>query len=265
MIDALRSLFGIRTPRALPAIPDGQRIYAVGDVHGRLDLFSAIVEAIEADDAERGRADTTVILLGDLVDRGPQSAEVLERARLWQQCRKVRILLGNHEEMFLASQEKTTHLRNFLRYGGRETILSYGVDEATFHVADIDEAMDLMRGAVPADHLAFIQSFEDLVVVGDYLFVHAGIKPQASLEEQERHDLRWIREPFLSHPGDHGMIVVHGHTITDAPEVRRNRIGIDTGAFASGRLTALGLEGTGRWLIEAREQDGVVTTASRPA
>jgi len=265
MIDAIRQLFRPKPARPLPAIPAGERVYAIGDIHGRLDLFAALAEAIEQDDPARGQAETTVILLGDLVDRGPNSAAVLEGARAWQGHRNVRMLLGNHEEMFLTTYREVGHMRNFLRYGGRETILSYDIDQAAFHTAEIEEAHELMRAAVPETDIEFIESFEDWIVVGDYAFVHAGIRPEEALDKQRRHDLRWIREPFLSHCGDHGHMIVHGHTITDDADVRHNRIGIDTGAYASGRLTALGLEGTTRWLLEAREEDGVITTSTKPA
>ena len=265
MIDAIRQLFRPKSGRQLPAIPAGQRIYAIGDIHGRLDLFAALAAAIEEDDRTRGQADTTVILLGDLVDRGPDSAAVIEGARAWQSHRKVRMLLGNHEEMFLTTYRDVGHMRNFLRYGGRETILSYGVDQDVFRTADIREAHDMMRNAISEADMAFLESFEDCIVIGDYAFVHAGIRPEEALDSQRGHDLRWIREPFLSHGGDHSHVIVHGHTITDDADVRRNRIGIDTGAYASGRLTALALEGTDRWLLEAKEEDGVITTSTKPA
>jgi serine/threonine protein phosphatase 1 len=261
MIDAIRQLFRPKPAQLLPTIPAGERVYAIGDVHGRLDLFAALVDAIEKDDATRGPADTTVILLGDLVDRGPESAAVVEAARAWQRDRKVRMLLGNHEEMFVTTYREIAHMRNFLRYGGRETVLSYGIDPEDFHIADIEEAHALMRGTVPESDIQFLENFEDCIAIGDYAFVHAGIRPREPLEQQRSQDLRWIREPFLSHSGDHSHVIVHGHTITDDAEIKRNRIGIDTGAYASGRLTALGLEGTTRWLLEAREEDEAVTTS----
>lgn len=263
MIDAIRQLLRPKAAQNRPAIPAGERVYAIGDVHGRLDLLTALRDAIEQDDVKRGAAQTTIVLLGDLLDRGPDSAGVIALARAWGERRTVRYLLGNHEEMFLLSQNKQEHLRNFLRYGGRETILSYGVDHRAFQLADLAEAQVMMCEAVPDDDIRFIESFEDCVVIGDYAFVHAGIDPAAPLAGQRRQDLRWIREPFLSHSGDHGHVIVHGHTISDNPEVRRNRIGIDTGAYATGRLTALGLEGTTRWLIEAREdENGAIETHS---
>jgi serine/threonine protein phosphatase 1 len=260
MFQALKRIFAQAEEVALPAIPAGERVYAVGDIHGRHDLFSALVSAIDADDAATGPADTTVVLLGDLVDRGPGSAQVIALAREWQARRRVRILAGNHEEMFLRSFSELEILRHFLRHGGRETALSYGIDRAEFLQADLEQAQQLMRAFVPAEDIAFLESFEDMIAVGDYLFVHAGIDPRVPLDAQKPRDLRWIREPFLSHPEPHGPVVVHGHTISESPEDCGNRIGIDTGAFMSGRLTALVLDGTTRRYIEANEaEDGTIS------
>jgi serine/threonine protein phosphatase 1 len=266
MLKSLRSLFGPRESGPTPAIPAGQRVYAIGDVHGRLDLFDALIAAIEADDATRGAADTSIVLLGDLVDRGPDSAGVIRAARDLGQRRKVRILLGNHEEMFLDALENEDVLKHFLRYGGRETVLSYPVDADAYHRAELAEARHLIRAAVPQDDVAFMRSFEDQVRIGDYLFVHAGIRPGVPLEEQRVADLRWIREPFLSHGDSFGPVVVHGHTIFEKPDLVPNRIGIDTGAYKTGRLTALGLEGTERWLIEALVNEiGAISVTQRSA
>lgn len=264
MFNRLRNLFGPDTRGPAPAVPDGRRVYAVGDVHGRLDLFEAMIAAIEADDAARGPSATSeVILLGDLIDRGPDSAGVVAAARDWKGRRNVRILLGNHEEMLLKAFDSEQVLRNFLRWGGRETVLSYVADPGEYHRADLAGTRALMNASIPQEDLTFISSFEDSIAIGDYLFVHAGVDPNVPLDEQEVSDLRWIREPFLSHAGDFGAVVVHGHTITDDPHVRSNRIGIDTGAFNSGRLTALGLEGSTRWLIQAQDSDGTITAVTR--
>lgn len=262
MLQALRQIFARGDDVPSAAIPPGERVYAVGDIHGRLDLFAALVEAIEADDAAAGAARTTVVLLGDLVDRGPDSAGVIDLARAWQHRRAVRILAGNHEEMFLRSFSDIETFRHFLRHGGRETVLSYGVDRAHFLAATLEEARDIMRVAVPQEEIDFLNAFEDMVAIGDYLFVHAGIDPRVPIDQQKQRDLRWIREPFLSHPDPHGPVVVHGHTISEAAEDCGNRIGIDTGAFMTGRLTALVLEGTGRRYIEAVEAGGRVVTAA---
>ncbi len=264
MFNKLRKLVAAQPAPPSAAIPAGQRVYAVGDVHGRSDLFEALVAAIEADDAARARAQTTIILLGDLIDRGPDSAGVIAAARTLAARRPMRALCGNHEEMFLKSFEDLEVLHHFLRYGGRETILSYPIDIAGWNAATMEEAQAMMRWAIPEDDLEFFCTFEDAIVIGDYLFVHAGIAPGVPLAEQSTHDLRWMREPFLSHAGDHGHVVVHGHTIAEQAEVRRNRIGIDTGAYLHGRLTALGLEGEERWLVTASDNEGQISCETKP-
>ncbi|MET0180563.1 MAG: metallophosphoesterase family protein [Novosphingobium sp.] len=254
MIKRFRSYLAPRTAaKAPPSIPAGQRVYAIGDIHGRLDLFERLIESIEADDAARGAAETTVILLGDLIDRGPASAGVIDAAREWARRRRVRMLAGNHEEMFLESFFRRETLRHFLRYGGKETILSYPIDPVVYQRLSLEALQALLPEIVPAGHIALLEAMEDHIVIGDYVFVHAGIRPGVPLEQQKLSDLRWIREMFTDHLGDHGMIVVHGHTISDEVEERPNRIGIDTGAFMSGRLTAVGLEGGARWYLTARD------------
>ena len=233
----------------------------MGDVHGRLDLFEAMIAAIEADDAACRPAQTTVIQLGDLVDRGPDSAGVIAAARAWSKQRTVRILLGNHEEMMLRAIDSDEVMRHFLRWGGRETILSYLGEPGEYHRADLAGARALMQAAIPNEDFEFIRSFEDNITIGDYLFVHAGVHPDAPLDAQKTSDLRWIREPFLSHRESFGAVVVHGHTIADKPQLKHNRIGLDTGAYRSGRLTAMGLQGTARWMIEAHDNDGTIAVS----
>lgn len=255
MIAKLRQMLGRTSRTNAPAIPEGERVYAVGDIHGRADLFEDIVGLIEADDAARGPANTTVVLLGDLVDRGPASAGVVSQAREWAKSRPVEFIQGNHEEMLLAARHNQEALRGFLRFGGYETILSYGIDPEELAVADLDEAQSLLNAAIPQEDIDFIESFGKMVRIGDYVFVHAGVRPEVPLEHQQAWDCRWIREPFLSHRGDFGGFVVHGHTITEEPDIRGNRAGIDTGAFLHGTLTAIGLEGTDRWFLQAREAD----------
>lgn len=256
MIASLRNLLRPREAAPQPAIPAGERVYAIGDIHGRLDLFAALAAAIDADDAARASAQTTVILLGDLVDRGPDSAGVLAHARAWGGRRRVRVLAGNHEEMMLGALDSIEILRHFLRAGGRETLLSFGIAPRAYLEATYEEVQDMARAAIDAETLAYVRGFEERIVIGDYCFVHAGIRPGVAIEEQAGADLRWIREPFLSTPVSHGSVIVHGHTIEDEPQIRQNRIGLDTGAYASGRLTAMGLEGTTRWLLSTQSQDG---------
>lgn len=232
-------------------VPDGLRVYAIGDIHGRLDLLDSLLFRIEADERARGDARTQIIFLGDLIDRGPDSAGVVQRAiELQQSGRLVRFLLGNHEEVFLKALGGSLEaLRFFVKIGGRTTILSYGFSEEEYASLDYDDLLKQLIARVPDEHVAFLKGFENQIAIGDYLFVHAGIRPRVPLDQQTGGDLRWIRAEFLDYRGSHGPIVVHGHTITDDVEERSNRIGIDTGAFASGKLTALGLEAGQRWYL----------------
>lgn len=255
MLGMIKRFMGRQETVQAPALPSGERVYAIGDIHGRIDLFEDLIRAIEADDAQRSTAHTTMILLGDLIDRGPDSAAVVARARDWGRQRHVQFIQGNHEEMLLASRTKAETLRGFLKFGGLETILSYGVDPEQAMAADLDELQALMNAAIPQDDIDFIESFKKLIRHGDYAFVHAGIRPDTPIEHQLGQDCRWIREPFLSHRGSFGAYVVHGHTITEEPEECTNRVGIDTGAFMHGTLTAIGLQGTDRWFIQAHDHE----------
>lgn len=255
MLPKFRRLFTSPPPSPQAAIPDGQRVYAIGDIHGRLDLLSALAATIEKDNRSSGPAHTTIILLGDLVDRGPHSAGVLGFAEAWQNRSNIRILAGNHEEMLLEAAQHESVLRHFLRHGGRETLLSFGLSPHQYRSAELSELALWIEENIPTRTLDFIRTFEDQIEIGDYLFVHAGIQPETPLPEQSLQDLRWIREPFLSYNEAHSHIVVHGHTITREPEDNGIRIGIDTGAYCHGRLTALVLEGTRRRYLEARQDE----------
>ncbi len=256
MFDRLLTLFRPPPAPRLPAVPTGTRYYVVGDIHGRLDLYEALIAAIEQDDAAARPAESRVVLLGDLVDRGPDSAGVLARTRAWQQQRNVRVLAGNHEEMFLAAFEKPEALRHFVKHGGRETIMSYGLSKKQFGALDVDAMFALLPRLVPDNERDYIASFEAMIIAGDYCFVHAGVDPAQPLAEQKRSDLLWIRDRFLSHEGPLEKVVVHGHTIFDRVMDCGNRIGIDTGAFRSGVLTALVLEGDQRKILQACSVDG---------
>ena len=236
-----------------PAIPAGRRVYAVGDVHGRMDLLDALAGAIEDDNRAAQSARSTVIMLGDLIDRGPHSRAVVDYVLDWQLRREMRLIGGNHEEMLLTCIRNPATLVHFLRYSGKETLESYGVTPDRLDITDFEGTRDTLLRAVPGRHRAFLTSFEDMVEIGDYLFVHAGIAPGTPLNRQKSGDLRWIREPFLSHPSPHSHVVVHGHTIARDVQLLPNRIGIDTGAYRHGRLTALVLEGSQRRFIQACE------------
>lgn len=256
MISKLFSRRG-RTASALKgSIPAGKRVYAIGDIHGRLDLLDILLAQIERDDRDRGPAETQYIFLGDLIDRGPHSAQVVERLMDLKRDRPTtRLLLGNHEEVFLAVLESNLDaVKFFCRIGGRETILSYGFTEDEYRHLDYAELLDQVIARVPATHRAFLESFEDMIIIGDYAFVHAGVNPMEALDRQKTSDLRWIRREFLEHRGGFEKVVVHGHTITEDVEIFPHRIGLDTGAYASGLLSAMGFEGDERWLIQSRGQ-----------
>jgi len=242
------------------AIPEGQRVYAIGDIHGRDDLFAELIEHIRADVAARPAAEVTLILLGDLVDRGPQSAEVVERAiGLHREFADTRLLIGNHEECFLAALTgDVRRLRYFMRIGGEATVESYWSSDVNLSQASFEEVAEILPGLVPVSHVDFLGAGEDVIQIGDYVFVHAGIRPGVSIEKQELSDLRWIRDEFLSDERDHGVMIVHGHTIQDDVDECANRIGIDTGAYKSGVLTAIVLEGAERRYLKT---EGVAETA----
>ncbi|HEX2762683.1 MAG TPA: metallophosphoesterase family protein [Allosphingosinicella sp.] len=245
-----------RSHRAEPdpfAGPRGSRAYAIGDVHGRLDLMLELLDRIEADNRARGPARTYVIFLGDLVDRGPDSKGVIDHllTRPPSFARTV-FLAGNHEEAFTRVLDgETAVVPGWLTYGGRECAQSYGINSAWLLAAPPDAIISEVRRAVPKSHVDFLRGLHDTFKFGDYLFVHAGIRPGVPVEDQLPGDLRWIREGFLDDETDHGVMVVHGHTIVEEVEERPNRIGIDTGAYRSGVLTALAVEGRERRLIQA--------------
>lgn len=245
----LRSSRVATTPAFAPA--PGSRIYAIGDIHGCRAELDRLLTMIDADDATRGAAETELIFLGDLVDRGPDSAGVVARLIELAHARpRVRFLKGNHEEMFLhALGGAKDALRMFCRVGGKETVLSYGIGRAEYDSLDYPQLAERMAALVPPAHRAFLEGFEDMIVSGDYAFVHAGVRPEVPLDEQKPSDLRWIRESFLDYRGTYPKMIVHGHTITPDVDRRPNRIGVDTGAYASGRLTALGIEDHQTWIL----------------
>ena len=242
-------------PRPLDTarVPDGVRVYAIGDIHGRDDLLNALLAKIEADDQARGPADTQIIFLGDLVDRGPGSAAVIETAMALKASGKnVRFLMGNHEEVFVSvcrkGDPKVT--RFFLRIGGEETVLSYPITRAEYMTLDMEQLTERLPTLVPRAHIEFVEGFEDQITIGDYAFVHAGIRPGVALADQKPSDLRWIRDEFVGQRGDLEKVIVYGHTIYEEVEERGSRIGIDTGAYNSGKLTALALEAGERWYLQ---------------
>ena len=237
-----------------PSGARGWRAYAVGDIHGRLDLLDQLLEKIEQDLERRPARKVLLVFVGDLIDRGPNSAQVIERLRTYDRPGVETVfILGNHEEVLLrvlrGEQDLMTKWRWF---GGTECLQSYGVDTGKLAGLSDEEALEIVRSAIPEKHVKFLETFDDSCRFGDYLFVHAGIRPGVEIDQQRQSDLRWIREPFLFDETDHGFVVVHGHTIRPEVEMRPNRIGIDTGAYRSGVLTALAIERSETWLLDTR-------------
>ncbi|MEZ5824886.1 MAG: metallophosphoesterase [Geminicoccaceae bacterium] len=224
------------------------RVYAIGDVHGRLDLLQQIEKRIERDAAD-GPADLRkiVVYLGDYVDRGFDSAAVLEHLCGPPLDGFDRVmLLGNHDAWLRDFIDGQPVGPSWMRFGGDATLLSYGV-KIDFNLPEeqrIAQARQRLSERCPNHHLRFLKTLELAYGIGDYFFCHAGIRPDVPLEQQGEQDLIWIREPFLSSRAEYGKIVVHGHTVEDRPALRSNRIGIDTGACFTGNLTCLVLEGS---------------------
>jgi len=252
-----KRLFGktSSTPLSNARIPDGRRVYAIGDIHGRNDLLNILIEKIVADDHERGEAQSEIIFLGDLVDRGPDSSGVIETAMaLKRELGDVRFLMGNHEEVYLkAAEGDKKAVKFFNRIGGKETILSYDISIKEYMDMDHAELAERIPSLFPESHVKFVESFEDQIIIGDYAFVHAGIRPGIALSEQKPKDLRWIREEFLSEKKPHEKVIIYGHTINNDVVEKSNRIGIDTGAYYSEKLTAIGLQEADHWYIDTAE------------
>lgn len=234
---------------AAARVPEGVRVYAVGDIHGRADLLDDMMQLVETDsEAVVPARETILVFIGDYVDRGPDSAGVIDRLLTLVRDRRYRthLLKGNHEVMFLNFLEDPAALFQWAVNGGAATMESYDIDVQAMQMEPSEDLRQLALAAIPADHLKLLRNLETFVVIGDYLFVHAGVRPGVPLAEQSEDDMVWIREPFLEHEGDLGKFVIHGHTPVREPDIRTNRIDIDTLAWRSGKLTTLVLEGASR-------------------
>jgi serine/threonine protein phosphatase 1 len=237
----------------------GERVYAIGDVHGCYDLLKALLGLIAADAAGAPGKRPVLVFCGDYIDRGPCSAEVVEALVCLKRRRdlQIHLLKGNHEQgmlHFLADPEAGAA---WLRFGGRETLASYGVaaPEADAGGEALRAARDALLSRMPASHLSLLHELALMVVVGDYAFVHAGVRPGAPLSRQAEADLLWIRDPFLDWDRPFERVIVHGHTWRDGePQLLGHRIGIDTGAYATGVLTAVRLEDEDVSVIQARAE-----------
>lgn len=233
----------------LPVPDEAARVYAIGDIHGRLDLLDRAIDAIDRDMKEQGGAALTVTL-GDYVDRGPASRGVLDRLSVNPFPTPYVAIKGNHElmlEKFLADPALGPQWRDF---GGLETLHSYGIPAGRFMMGrDYPAAAEALREAI-VPHTAFLQSLQTSYGHGKYFFCHAGVRPGVPLDRQDAHDLMWIRAEFLGSDFDFGKIIVHGHTPVERPEVKANRINIDTGAFATGQLTCVVLDDGGHRFLK---------------
>jgi serine/threonine protein phosphatase 1 len=219
------------------------RLYVIGDIHGRLDLLDQLIEAIRHDVDEHGN-DSLTVTLGDYIDRGPNSRGVIERLLANPFPGRFVALKGNHEALLETFLDEPTIGSQWRHLGGLETLHSFGVPVASLMVAqNYDQAAKQLRTALSQEHTSFLASLKTSLIVDQYFLCHAGVRPGIPLERQSEEDLLWIRDEFLNSRIDFGKIVVHGHTPVEEPEVLSNRINIDTGAFATGRLTCVVLEG----------------------
>jgi len=227
-----------------PSLPAGLRIYAIGHIHGRLDLLDELLARIRADIALRPAVRPVYVFLGDYIDRGTWSRETVDRLIEHGETSESVFLKGNHEQIAIQCLSDRSLFDQWLRFGGLETLVSYGVPAETLAGArQIAELQAAFHGALPQTHFRFFRDLQNSFESGDYFFAHAGAKPNVELTRQKESDLLWIRGEFLSSNCDFGKIIVHGHTPGSEVEVGPNRINIDTGAFATGRLTCLVIEG----------------------
>jgi serine/threonine protein phosphatase 1 len=254
-----RGLFGRKPARETPPSTGGRLVYAVGDVHGRLDVLEPLLNHIVQDARVTRPAERPLLVfLGDYVDRGPESRQVVDRV-LQMRAEgefEVAALKGNHEEALLQFLVDPAFATTWMEHGGGPTLASYGVQPCAMRTdagawALVREGFDK---ALPEAHRRFYHQLEMVRVVGDYAFVHAGVRPGVALEAQSAHDLLWIRYEFLNDRGPFDKVIVHGHTPAEEPQMLGHRLGLDTGAYATGVLTAVRLYGVEQRLMQAKVQ-----------
>jgi serine/threonine protein phosphatase 1 len=238
--------FSLGFGRKAPQAPPGRCVYAIGDIHGRADLLDTLLNKIGANAKDRPDEQATIIFLGDYIDREPQSRKVIERLlRLRDHGHDLRFLRGNHEAALLDFLVHPAHGRAWMALGGAETLYSYGVSPPGRGASaeDMDLASRALNAALPPAHFEFLQRLETFIRLGDYLFVHAGLRPGRPLDKQTEGDMLEIREPFLKSRARWPYVVVHGHSPVPAATANGGRISMDTGAYATGKLSAVRLEG----------------------
>ena len=257
MKDFVKRWLGGEQPQpeaSTPCVGPRQRVYCIGDIHGRLDLLQELHRMIEADagvfDGER-----ILVYLGDYIDRGMHSMQVIDELLDVPLPGFENVyLMGNHEQTLLDFLQHPQAAQGWLSWGGREALLSYGVSfPPNLARMDVELIRDEFLTRLPGRHMEFFQNLQLMHVVGDYLFVHAGIRPGVAIQEQRNEDLLWIRQDFTDSREQHEHVVVHGHTISEEVAFCSNRIGIDTGAYCTGVLTCLVLEGEGQRLLQTGE------------
>jgi len=241
----------IRRQAKTPRLPEGRRLYAIGDIHGEAALLRDLLARIEADARVRDPMRTTLVFLGDFIDRGARAADLL-RGFCGSEGADLVFLKGNHEaalvDVYRGDEEA---LAFWIRFGGRATLQGLGIDVPASDRIDPAQILWRLREALDVGIIDWLDALPHSFSLGDYFFCHAGVRPGIPLRRQDQDDLLWIREPFLSSDSHHGKIIVHGHTVDpDGPVIRRNRIGLDTGAHEHGRLTAIGLEGREQWVVQ---------------
>ena len=252
MLSSLPGFERLNLSGRTPALPDGIRIYAIGDVHGHLELLDELLCRISADIRQRPIGRPLYIFLGDYIDRGPSSRETIDRLIDHGQVSESVFLKGNHEQIAIRCLIDPSLFERWMRLGGLETLVSYGIAPQLNKPRAIAELQTAFHTALSPSHLRFFRELQPCFECGDFFFAHAGVKPGIELSRQKESDLLWIREEFLASAQDFGKIVVHGHTPGRAARADSNRINIDTGAFATGCLTCLVIEGQSLSLIDTR-------------
>jgi serine/threonine protein phosphatase 1 len=238
----MRPPFAAHSQSIAASAPAGTRIYAVGDIHGRADLLSEIIARIDDDIRRRPIEHTVEVYLGDYIDRGPHSKTVIDLLAIRLVRNQAICLRGNHETVMEDFFQDPTVLRYWQQLGGMQTLASYGVYPRDRAETEFDLHRRFLR-AFPRVHELFLQCLRYHFACGDFLFVHAGVRPNIPLDQQDPNDLIWIRHEFLDSAENHGRFIVHGHTPVPHPDIRHNRINIDTGAWKTGTLTCIAIEG----------------------
>ena len=233
-----------RPPHPKPQLPDGVRIYAISDIHGCAHLLEPMLRVIDADMTHSRPCHAIEVFMGDYIDRGPDTRSTLEVLIERSRRGNAVFLKGNHEALLMKVFEDPLLFENWITVGGAQTLMSYGLTPPDLKRKDPESILrDLIR-EMPTEHLEFLDNLRLSFSCGDFFFVHAGVRPGVPLTEQNAHDLLWIREEFLRSEAQFGKYIVHGHTPVRSAEFLANRANIDTGAYATGNLTLMSIQGS---------------------